>query len=122
MSCAGWGVATLKNAPLYVGRWKGSNGIRGRHAVQAACIPTGCFQRYSFESDKITVRGQKSMSRTIKIKFEPLSVEETARQLGIPQERAQRILTLVGAKEQNPTRLNTVKKRANTSRPRRTKR
>jgi hypothetical protein len=37
------------------------------------------------------------MSRRTKIEFEPLSLEETAKQLGIPQQRAQRILTLIGA-------------------------
>ena len=37
------------------------------------------------------------MSRRTKLEFEPLSLEETARQLGIPQQRAQRILTLIGA-------------------------
>ena len=37
------------------------------------------------------------MSRRTKLGFEPLSLEETARQLGISHQRAQRILTLVGA-------------------------
>jgi len=37
------------------------------------------------------------MSRRTKLEFEPLSLEETAKQLGIPRQRAQRILTLVGA-------------------------
>ena len=37
------------------------------------------------------------MSRRTKIEFEPLSLEETAKQLGIPHQRAQRILTLIGA-------------------------
>lgn len=37
------------------------------------------------------------MSRRTKLEFEPLSLEETAKQLGIPQQRAQRILTLIGA-------------------------
>jgi hypothetical protein len=37
------------------------------------------------------------MSRRTKLEFEPLSLEETAKQLGIPRQRAQRILTLIGA-------------------------
>jgi hypothetical protein len=37
------------------------------------------------------------MSRRTKLEFEPLSLEETAKQLGIPHQRAQRILTLIGA-------------------------
>ena len=37
------------------------------------------------------------MRRPVKINFEALSLEETARQLGIPKKRAQRILSLVGA-------------------------
>lgn len=36
------------------------------------------------------------VSRT-KIEFEPLSLEETAKQLGVPHQRAKRILTLIGA-------------------------
>ncbi|MBZ5665187.1 MAG: hypothetical protein LAO30_11340 [Acidobacteriia bacterium] len=38
------------------------------------------------------------MSRRTKLEFEPLSLEETARRLGVPRQRAQRILTLVGVK------------------------
>jgi hypothetical protein len=37
------------------------------------------------------------MSRRTKIEFEPLSLEETAKQLGVPHQRAQRILALIGA-------------------------
>jgi hypothetical protein len=37
------------------------------------------------------------MSRRTKLDFEPLSLEETAEQLGIPRRRARRILTLIGA-------------------------
>jgi hypothetical protein len=37
------------------------------------------------------------MSRRTRLEFEPLSLVETAKQLGIPQRRAQRILTLIGA-------------------------
>jgi hypothetical protein len=37
------------------------------------------------------------MSPRTKLKFEPLSLEETAKQLGISRQRAQRILTLIGA-------------------------
>jgi predicted ArsR family transcriptional regulator len=37
------------------------------------------------------------MSRRTKLEFEPLSLEETAKQLGIPRQRARRILTLIGA-------------------------
>ena len=37
------------------------------------------------------------MSRRTKLEFEPLSLEETAKQLGIPHQRAQRILALIGA-------------------------
>jgi hypothetical protein len=37
------------------------------------------------------------MSRRTKLEFEPLSLKETAKQLGIPHQRAQRILTLIGA-------------------------
>ncbi len=37
------------------------------------------------------------MSRRTKLEFEPLSLEETARQLGISHQRAQRILALIGA-------------------------
>jgi hypothetical protein len=42
-------------------------------------------------------RGKGSMSRRTKLEFEPLSLEETAKQLGIPRQRAERILTLIGA-------------------------
>jgi hypothetical protein len=37
------------------------------------------------------------MSRPTKLEFEPLSLEETAKQLGIPRQRAKQILTLIGA-------------------------
>jgi hypothetical protein len=37
------------------------------------------------------------MSRRTKLEFEPLSLEETAKQLGIPRQGAERILTLIGA-------------------------
>jgi hypothetical protein len=37
------------------------------------------------------------MSRRTKLEFEPLSLEETARHLGIPRQRAHRILSLIGA-------------------------
>jgi len=37
------------------------------------------------------------MSRRTKLQFEPLSLEETAKQLGVPPQRARRILTLIGA-------------------------
>jgi hypothetical protein len=37
------------------------------------------------------------MSRRTKLQFEPLSLEETAKQLGVPLPRARRILTLIGA-------------------------
>jgi hypothetical protein len=36
------------------------------------------------------------MSRRTKLEFEPLSLEETASQLGISHQRAQRILALIG--------------------------
>lgn len=36
------------------------------------------------------------MRRPVKINFETFSLEETARELGIPKQRAQRILSLVG--------------------------
>jgi hypothetical protein len=37
------------------------------------------------------------MSRPTKLEFKPLSLEETAKQLGIPRQRARRILSLIGA-------------------------
>ena len=37
------------------------------------------------------------MSRRTKLEFEPLSLEETARHLGVPRQRAHRILSLIGA-------------------------
>lgn len=37
------------------------------------------------------------MPRRTKLDFEPLSLEETAKQLGIPRRRAQQILALFGA-------------------------
>jgi hypothetical protein len=37
------------------------------------------------------------MQRPVKINFKKFSLEETARELGIPKKRAQRILSLVGA-------------------------
>jgi hypothetical protein len=40
---------------------------------------------------------EEAMSRRTKLEFEPLSLEETAKQLGVPRQRAQRILTLIGA-------------------------
>lgn len=39
------------------------------------------------------------MRRPVKINFETFSLEETARELGIPKRRAQRILSSVGADE-----------------------
>jgi hypothetical protein len=42
-------------------------------------------------------RQVKPMSRRTRIEFEPLSLEETAKQLGVPHQRAKRILTLIGA-------------------------
>jgi hypothetical protein len=39
------------------------------------------------------------MRRPVKINFATFSLEETARELGIPKQRAQRILSLVGADE-----------------------
>jgi hypothetical protein len=42
------------------------------------------------------------MSRRTKLEFEPLSLKETAKQLGIPRQRARRILTLVGADAASP--------------------
>jgi hypothetical protein len=37
------------------------------------------------------------MSRRTRLEFEPLSLEETARHLGISRQRAHRILSLIGA-------------------------
>jgi hypothetical protein len=37
------------------------------------------------------------MPHRVKLDFEPLSLEETAKRLGIPKARAIKILTLVGA-------------------------
>jgi len=52
------------------------------------------------------------MSRRTKLEFEPLSLEETARQLGISRQRAQRILTLIGADAgPGPNSLRTAKRR-----------
>jgi hypothetical protein len=36
------------------------------------------------------------MPRRVKLDFEPLSLQETAKKLGIPRARATKILTLVG--------------------------
>jgi hypothetical protein len=47
---------------------------------------------------KLSIERQvKPMSRRTRIEFEPLSLEETAKQLGVPHQRAKRILTLIGA-------------------------
>jgi hypothetical protein len=52
------------------------------------------------------------MSRRTKLEFEPLSLEETAKQLGIPRQRAQRILALIGADAVSSSRaLRTEKRR-----------
>ncbi|MGA7291367.1 MAG: hypothetical protein WBW53_10275 [Terriglobales bacterium] len=52
------------------------------------------------------------MSRRTKLEFEPLSLEETAKQLGISHQRAQRILTLIGADAvPGPHRLRAGKRR-----------
>ncbi len=50
------------------------------------------------------------MSRRTKLDFEPLSLEETAKQLGIPRQRAQRILTLIGADGGSSSRAMRAKK------------
>jgi hypothetical protein len=40
------------------------------------------------------------MPRRVKLDFEPLTLEETAKRLQIPQSRAKKILTLVGVDPQ----------------------
>ena len=41
------------------------------------------------------------ISRRTKLDFEPLSLRETAKQLGIPPKRARRILSLFGVEFEN---------------------
>jgi hypothetical protein len=53
----------------------------------------------------------KIMSRRTKLEFEPLSLEETAKQLGIPRRRAQGILTLVGVRDAHRRPIRAAKKR-----------
>ncbi len=56
------------------------------------------------------------MARRTKLEFEPLTLEETARRLGVPRQRAERILTLVGVKIDAKTRSSRMSKhRANNS-------
>ena len=56
------------------------------------------------------------MRRPVKINFEALSLEETARQLGIPKKRAQRILSFVGADETPEAKSRSTPKRRTSSR------
>jgi hypothetical protein len=51
------------------------------------------------------------MSRRTKLEFVPLSLEETARQLGISHQRAQRILALIGAGAGGPQVVRSAKPR-----------
>jgi hypothetical protein len=45
------------------------------------------------------------MSRRVKLNFKPLTLSETAKRLGIPRGRAERILTLIGLRAENrPTK------------------
>lgn len=65
--------------------------------------------------DKIKGKAERneSMSPRTKLEFEPLSLEETAKQLGISRQRAQRILTLIGADvAPGPHRLQAAKRRS----------
>jgi len=50
------------------------------------------------------------MARRTRLEFEPLSLEETARQLGVPRRRAKRILALVGVKSDSKGRTGRVSK------------
>lgn len=60
------------------------------------------------------------MARRTKLEFEPLTLEETARRLGVPHRRAERILTLVGVKAEAKTRRRMAKHRANNAKSART--
>jgi hypothetical protein len=51
------------------------------------------------------------MSRRTKLDFKPLSLAETAKQLGIPRKRARRVLSLVGV-EFEPGKARDVRVRA----------
>jgi hypothetical protein len=62
------------------------------------------------------------MPRRTKLDFEPLSLEETAKQLGIPRRRAQQILALFGADAlPGPRRSRTLKRRSFRSKSPRTR-
>jgi len=52
------------------------------------------------------------MSRRTKLNFEPLSLEDTAKELGIPRRRAERILTMIGTSVvPGPRKLKAAKRR-----------
>jgi hypothetical protein len=61
--------------------------------------------KFSQEDEGVGVR------RPVKINFEALSLEETARQLGIPKKRAQRILSFVGADDASDAKVRSSGKR-----------
>lgn len=56
------------------------------------------------------------MRRPVKINFKALSLEETARQLGIPKKRAKRILSIVGADEVSDGKVHSAGKRRTSGR------
>jgi len=66
------------------------------------------------------------MRRPVKLDFKPLSLEETAKALGIPQKRAAQIITMFGASPEGLRRRRTMKSRVRTqktfSRPAKTSR
>ena len=66
------------------------------------------------------------MRRPVKLDFKPLSLEETAKALGIPQRRAAQIITMFGASPEGLHRRRSTKSRVRTqktfSRPAKTAR
>ena len=58
-------------------------------------------------------------SRPTKLDFKPLSLAETARRLGIPRQRARRILSLIGVDLQTGKSRDLRVKRKTASRPKR---
>ena len=54
------------------------------------------------------------MRRPVKLDFEPLSLEETAKALGIPQRRAAQIITMFGSSPESPRRRRGTKSRVRT--------
>jgi hypothetical protein len=55
------------------------------------------------------------MPRRVKLNFKPLSLRETAKRLGIPRGRAERILTLIGVHTENRATKHTPSRKSRSS-------